>query len=432
MNRVKLSLTCESRYGTGRLGQLGEVERLEQRARAPARYRRSARAAEARRGGSARASARSITSAIRSSFASSTMKRGSTLRRVGNDAQPQAGGAAAVGHRLAHVDHLDAADRAVAGDVPLDPAPHRRSLARLARHDQRRLAVGRRDQLRVEQIGADRVGERHVGGRHFDIFEARRPAARSAAISASLSAKACSCANSTRSLATATTSLWKAPAAIASSDCSAKSVALRIEPVQPRDRLRRLEMLARREGAAATRHRRRPRRPARRARGASRMWLAAPSSPKAGGTGPWTAKASLAKASRSCASVAGHSWLRCGMVRRLATVRWHLPSAVSGAGETVAALAAHIAEADMALAASAGSASSMSCRARASQARSGRGCGRKMPCARPSAEVGAHLVDALQRRGARLRHLARHCASRRGCRGSARHNCGSARRSRRN
>jgi len=33
------------------------------------------------------------------------------------------------------------------------------------------------------------------------------------------------------------------------------------------------------------------------------------------------AKASLAKASRSCASVCGHSWLRWGIVRRFAGVR---------------------------------------------------------------------------------------------------------------
>src|SRR3546814_10724951 len=80
------------------------------------------------------------------------------------------------------------------------------------------------------------------------------------------------------------------------------------------------------------------------------MWLAAPSSPNGGGTGPCTANAGSAKARRSCASVSGHSWLRCGIVTRLATVRWQRPSAVSGAGETVAALAAHIADADSACA----------------------------------------------------------------------------------
>ena len=46
-------------------------------------------------------------------------------RRVRDDSEAEAGGPAAIRHRLADVDHLDAADRAVAGDVALDPAPHR-------------------------------------------------------------------------------------------------------------------------------------------------------------------------------------------------------------------------------------------------------------------------------------------------------------------
>src|SRR4029450_3411285 len=79
------------------------------------------------------------------------------------------------------------------------------------------------------------------------------------------------------------------------------------------------------------------------------------------------------------------------MVFRLATVRWHLPSAESGAGDTVAALAAHIAEADMALAASAGSAASMLVPSRASHSSAGRGGGTKMPCASP----GDRLVRIL-------------------------------------
>ena len=112
-----------------------------------------------------------------------------------------------------------------------------------------------------------------------------------------------------------------------------------------------------------------------------------------------------AKASRSCASVAGHSWLRCGMVRRLATVRWHLPSAVSGAGETVAALAAHIAEADIALAASTGSASSIVVPSSASQ-RAVRPRVRQENALREAErEIRAHLVEALKRRRAGLRHL---------------------------
>src|SRR3954471_18482114 len=102
------------------------------------------------------------------------------------------------------------------------------------------------------------------------------------------------------------------------------------------------------------------------------MWFAAPSSPNAGGNGAWTSKcAESANSTLHCWYVLNHSWLRCGMVRRLATVRWHLPSPVSGAGETVAALAAHIAEADRALAAMAGSAPSALVPSSASHARLG-------------------------------------------------------------
>ena len=79
------------------------------------------------------------------------------------------------------------------------------------------------------------------------------------------------------------------------------------------------------------------------------------------------------------------------MVRRFATVRWHLPSAVSGAGETVAALAAHIAEADMAFAASAGSACSIVVPSSDSQGRSGRGCGTNRPWVSPSAMLARIL-----------------------------------------
>ena len=183
-----------------------------------------------------------------SSFASSTMNRGSTVA-VGHDAQAQASRTAAVGHRLAHVDHFDAADRPVARDMALDPVPDRRSLARLARHDQSRLTVGRGHQLRVEQIRTDCIGERHLGGGHFDIIEAGTSFSQ-AAMSELRSANACSCANSTRSFATATTSLWNAPAAIASSDCSAKITRSGSSRCSRAIALRRLDMLARGESAA--------------------------------------------------------------------------------------------------------------------------------------------------------------------------------------
>ena len=136
------------------------------------------------------------------------------------------------------------------------------------------------------------------------------------------------------------------------------------------------------------------------------MWLAAPSSPNAGGTGPWTAKSEAAKATRSCSSVCGHSWLRCGIVRKLATVRWQRPSPVSGAGETVAALAAHIAEAD-----SASGEQRLGGLERGAElvqpAAVGPRVGDEEALREPERQVGAHLGDALQRGGAGLRDLLR-------------------------
>ena len=60
------------------------------------------------------------------------------------------------------------ADRAVAGDMRLQPAPHRAVLLRLAGQHQRGLAGGQRHQLRVEQVRGDRVGQTNCAGRHFD------------------------------------------------------------------------------------------------------------------------------------------------------------------------------------------------------------------------------------------------------------------------
>src|ERR1044072_8144517 len=70
---------------------------------------------------------------------------------------------------------------------------------------------------------------------------------------------------------------------------------------------------------------------------------------------------------------------------RLATVRWQRPSAVSDAGETVAAFAAHIGEAESALASKRVSAPAALVPRLASHALFGRRWGRKMPCGRPSA-----------------------------------------------
>src|SRR5205085_8315871 len=63
-------------------------------------------------------------------------------RRIGDDPQPQAGGTASIGHRLADIDDLDAADRAIAGEVALEPAPNGWRFARFLRHDPCRSAGG--------------------------------------------------------------------------------------------------------------------------------------------------------------------------------------------------------------------------------------------------------------------------------------------------
>ena len=146
-------------------------------------------------------------------------------RRIARHAQPQAGRAAAIGHRLADIDELDPADRAVARRGGARASAHTDGVSR---HSVGATSViapsGGGDQLGVEQIGSDRVGERRPRHRRPRRNRTRRRAAASASTSGRLSANAFSCANSTGPLATATTSLWNAPAAIASSDCSANRV----------------------------------------------------------------------------------------------------------------------------------------------------------------------------------------------------------------
>jgi hypothetical protein len=50
---------------------------------------------------------------------------------------------------------------------------------------------------------------------------------------------------------------------------------------------------------------------------------------------------------RRIAEVVSASCIRCSLLFRLATVKWTLPSALSADGETVAALAVHIDEAEL-------------------------------------------------------------------------------------
>jgi hypothetical protein len=116
-----------------------------------------------------------------------------------------------------------------------------------------------------------------------------------------------------------------------------------------------------------------------------------------GGQGAWTlTPGMLAKSAVSWRCVCGASMLRWGMEERLATERWVSPSVLSGRGETVAALAVHIAEAEKLLRKRAGSAShaarqtSRSLPAkpmRRSHAASGRSWGSSRPCGRPSAII---------------------------------------------
>ena len=146
------------------------------------------------------------------------------------------------------------------------------------------LAVGRGDELGVEQIGSDGVGERHVGRGNLDIVEAGNAAL---------------AARDQRRLVGEGLFMREQHALVGDRNDVVVERAggdrlfrlldedrpLGIEPVQPGDRLRRLEVLARREGAA--RHAiDEDLDPRLAVAGASRMWFAAPSSPKAGGIGP--------------------------------------------------------------------------------------------------------------------------------------------------
>ncbi|MNN56786.1 hypothetical protein D3C81_1717360 [compost metagenome] len=82
-----------------------------------------------------------------------------------DDAQTQAGGAAAVAHRLAHIDIFDPADGAVGGGEALGDRMAAGVVAGFGRADQGQAVLARNlDQHGVEQIGADGVGQRQIGG----------------------------------------------------------------------------------------------------------------------------------------------------------------------------------------------------------------------------------------------------------------------------
>ena len=94
-------------------------------------------------------------------------------RRVRNDAQAQAGRAAAVGHRLAQVDDEQAADRSVPRSQPFEPLPHPRYLTDLPGEDQTHAAFGKGHELAVEQIACDRFVEADFARRNLDDLHVR-------------------------------------------------------------------------------------------------------------------------------------------------------------------------------------------------------------------------------------------------------------------
>ena len=234
--------------------------------RAASTSRISASASADRHGRSRPASGRRMTSASRSSLASSTRKRGSTVAGSATTRRRRQAGPPPLAIDWRTSTNSTRRIGAVGGEVPLDPAPDRRRVAALGRRDQRHRAVGRRHQLGVEQIGADRIGQRHLGVGHLDHLEARAPAARSSvdqrvAVGERLLVREQHRARwRPRRRHCGTRRRRSLPR-----DCCDEHGPLRIEPVEPRDRLRCLDMLAGGEGAAATRHRRTPRRPARHA-----------------------------------------------------------------------------------------------------------------------------------------------------------------------
>ena len=177
---VRLGELC--RGGTLRPARRGRARRAVRRGHA--RRRRSARAAAARRVAICSGQCSRTTSAMRSSLASSTMKRGSTVAGSATTRRRRQAGPPpfAIDWRTSTTStrrigplparwrsihrHTDGVSRASLGTIRVI------------------CAVGQRDELRVEQIRPHRILERHVGGGDLDIFEAghrARAARRSAA-----------------------------------------------------------------------------------------------------------------------------------------------------------------------------------------------------------------------------------------------------------
>src|SRR4051812_28892089 len=86
---------------------------------------------------------------------------------VEDDAEAEAGGAAAVAHALADVNEVDGFDGGWADDF-FDEAVGGGGFFDFAGGDERRLAIGERDELAVEEVGADGFFEGELAFGGFD------------------------------------------------------------------------------------------------------------------------------------------------------------------------------------------------------------------------------------------------------------------------
>src|SRR3546814_15084119 len=85
----------------------------------------------------------------------------------------KAGWAAAIGHRLTHVDSDDLANGPIVDRKAAEPVADCGRVLRFRGDDERHsCAVWKSDKLRVEEIALDCVGKRHGGTRDFDDIHA--------------------------------------------------------------------------------------------------------------------------------------------------------------------------------------------------------------------------------------------------------------------
>lgn len=187
----------------------------------------------------------------------------------------------------------------------LQPAPDAGRVARLLRQDQGRFAAGRGDELGVEQIGGNGVGQADLRSGHLDDFHLGHEAAQVGKERLRLG-KGLFMGEQHPFIGDRDHIIVESAGRDRGLGLAGEEHAVGRQAMRARHRLTGFAMLARWERAAAFAIDK-DLDPGRSCAVQSRMWLAAPSSPKGAGTGAWTLKAGSAKASRNCAVVAGHS-----------------------------------------------------------------------------------------------------------------------------